>query len=400
MAKDALDEDPMGASHSERYDHVVDRFTELEAAVAGGRVTRVRAAGARDLEGRVLRTLRALGGEATPGDLVAILAHPRSDVEAALEALIASDRVQVKVLDPGDVVYRLAGAGPHLAPRSGLSASPRRALSGPDRAPAAVRFDRKTLHLIRSLKGVISLAELVEHTGTSVAEANREMQRLVSWYGGEGHPSLDGHVVYAFPGLLTSVHTPPGTRAPRPAWMRWGDPMGSRRLTESGSWVGRLAYSLGLLGFGRGLVRRVGAVRAIRFRQRSVLRRLALGHVFQAALAGSGVVSVGSARRYLALRTGYRIGRRRVEAVLRELSGEFDAPVTREGGELFFGFRNVKRQFLAAELVRRRLGLGRRVTGRTVFDSGDTPRAAAQREIEAFDRDLAFAHSPRRRTPS
>jgi len=323
---------------------------------------------------RVLRSLGALGGEGTEGDVARLVARPRGEVEAALEALMAEDRAEVRVTESGDVVYRAAwGAG-----------------VASDRAPAAVRFDRKTLHLIRTLDGVISLAELVEHTGTSVAEARREMSRLVSWYGGEAHPSLDGHVVYAFPLVMTSLHPPPGTRAPRPAWMRSADPMGSRRLTERGTWIGRLAYELGLLSLARRVVRAVKPVRALRYRQRRVLRRLALGHVFETALAGRGVVSVETTRRYLASRLdGLRVGRARTEAVLRELAGELDAEVTREGRELFFGFRNVKRQFLAAVVVRRRLALGRLVCGPTVFDSGDSPRTAAARELEAFDRELA-----------
>lgn len=201
----------------------------------------------------VLRTLAALGGEGTPGDLVGLVARSRTEVEATLVALIASERVQVKVSDAGDVVYRLAGTG------SGT-------MLAPDRLPAVVRFDRKTLHLVRALDGVLSLAELVEHTGTSVAEAEREMRRLVAWYGGEEHVSLDGHVVYAFPLVMTSVHAPARIRAPRPAWLRSNDPMG--------------------------------------------------------------------------------------------------------------------------EIVRRRLALGRRVTGPTVFDSGDSRGAAAARELETFDRDL------------
>jgi len=120
-----------------------------------------------------------------------------------------------------------------------------------------------------------------------------------------------------------------------------------------------------------------------------VIRRLALGHVFETALAGRGVISVETTRRYLAARTGgLAPGRRRTEKVLPRLAGEFGAPVTREGGELFFGFRNVKRQFLAAEVVRRRLRLGDAVSGETVFDTGDSPRAAAERDALRFDREL------------
>ncbi len=82
-----------------------------------------------------------------------------------------------------------------------------------------------------------------------------------------------------------------------------------------------------------------------------------------------------------------------MEAVLRGLAAEFDAPITTEGkgNGLFFGFRNVKRQFLASEIVRCKLDLERRATGRIVFDSADSPSEAQRREIEIFDEELQRA---------
>ena len=56
-----------------------------------------------------------------------------------------------------------------------------------------------------------------------------------------------------------------------------------------------------------------------------------------------------------------------------------------KGGDLFFGFRNVKRQFLASHLLRRTLRLGSTVSGSTVFDSGDSREVAWRRELDAFD---------------
>jgi hypothetical protein len=165
--------------------------------------------------------------------------------------------------------------------------------------------------------------------------------------------------------------------------------MGSRRLTEEGTRLQRWAYAHGLLSWGRRLFRRLGPLRRLQLRRPDALRRLALGHVFETALAGRGVVTVDTTRRYLDRRIGGRPLRPiRVEAVLKGLSAEFDAPITREGDALFFGFRSVKRQFLAAEVVRRRLRLGEVVTGPTVFDSGDSRPVANARDLELFDREL------------
>jgi hypothetical protein len=148
----------------------------------------------------------------------------------------------------------------------------------------------------------------------------------------------------------------------------------------------------------RGLVRRLLDAllhpRFFRFRDRRVLRRYALGHVIQTALAGKGVVSLEGTVRYLQARAGgRRVSRGAVDAALRQLSEEFDAPITELNGELFFGFRNVKRQFLASHVVRRRIRLARIASGRTVFDSADSPLAASARDLESFDIEL-FAARP------
>jgi hypothetical protein len=312
-------------------------------------------------------------GEATLGDLVAVTGLFRREVLAALEALLAGESVHVRVSDQGDVVY-------HPARRRTWAAGVALLRGGPARA-AEVAFDRKTLRLIRTLEGVVSMAELVEHTGLPLAEADAEMKRLAECYGGVPHVALDGHVVWAFPELMSSTLGRLGGREPRPAWARAEDPMERAR-------AGR-----------HGLPRRaVGAVLNhpwIRFRSRRALRRYALGHVIQASLAGKGVVSLGRTVAYLRARAGGRtVSRRAVEGALRQLAHEFDAPISETNGELFFGFRNVKRQFLASHLVRRRLRLGRRASGRTVFDTADTPRRAGQRDLESFDLELLSARLP------
>ena len=62
--------------------------------------------------------------------------------------------------------------------------------------------------------------------------------------------------------------------------------------------------------------------------------------------------------------------------------------MTEVEGELFFGFRNVKRQFLASHVVRRRMRLSRTASGRVVFDTADSPACAAERDLQSFDLEL------------
>jgi len=355
---------------------------------------------------QVLWSLRALGGEATLGDLVAVTGLPRSSVERSLDVLIATQRSHVRVLERGDVTYHVGrpafdGVAAKWLP--GLFGTERRRTPPRSELVAARRaaFHRKTLRLIRTRDGVLSLAELVE---------------------------LDGYVVYAFPALMESVHGRFAAREPRPAWVRSEDPMDHARQRRLRARLGIVMASAGsavlvgvpfavaatkalgaagalaVLGVGAAAVAVAGLGaslvvvglrdvvrhhRRFRFRQRDTLRRYALGHVVETALGGKGVVSLKRTVRFIQARAGKRkVPRALVEAALRDLAEEFGAPITTEGDDLFFGFRNVKRQFLASYLVRRQLALGRMVAGDTVYDTEDAPAAAAARELALFDREL------------
>jgi hypothetical protein len=364
---------------------------------------------------RVLWSLRALGGEATLGDLLAVTGLPRSSVERSLEVLIAMGRGHVRVLERGDVTYHVGRPSAH---DDGVAAPPARRGDPASGEPAEARrtaFDRKTLRLIRARAGVLSLAELVEQTGLPLPAAETEMRRLAESWGGEPHVGLDGHVVYAFPPLMESVHGRFVAREPRPAWVRSEDPMdhariGRRRGRRGLIWIGAgaamlvgtpllLALSsatLGVAAAAAGGVLVAFGVRDVlrhhprfRFRRKETLRRYALGLVVQTALAGKGVVTLERTVRFIQGRAGKRrVPRDAVEAALRDLAQEFGAPITTEGGDVSFGFRSVKRQFLASHLVRRQLALGRVVGGSAVFDTEDAPAAAAARELALFDREL------------
>lgn len=325
----------------------------------------LRFAGARRIDGRhdVRRALAALGGEGTVGDVVAVTGLARDDVLEGLDAWLGDGGVGVRVTDDGDVTFHVSETPTAL---------------GTPRHEPRVCFDRKTIQLIRAREGVLSLAELIEHTGLTMAEARMEMRRLAERFGGEPHVSLDGHVVHAFPELMTSVHGRFPDREPRPAWVRSHDPMASARRGA----FSRLCHLL---------VAPIERLRLVRFRRCATVRRYLLGLVTQTALAGKGVVSLGRAVRYVSARAGgARVGRHVVERALRRLATEFDAPITALDGDLFFGFRNVKRQFLASHLVRRELRLARTAAGETVFDSADPPLVAAARELRAFDLALAL----------
>lgn len=324
-----------------------------------------------------------MGGEGTLGDIVTLAGLPRDDVERSLDRLIRDGIGHVRVSDSGEVIFHLG-----QSPTSVTTVDPAR--SGPGRTPPLIDvrrawFDRRTLQLIRVRAGVLSLAELMEHTGLSLVDTESEMKRLADCYGGEPHPSWDGHVVWAFPELMVSAHGRFGSREPRPAWVRYEDPM---QLTSGSAWL-RALSSTRIFYQARRLIRAVARRTSFRFGQTASLRRFALGLVFETALAGKGVVSLDRTVNYLQARAGRRkVKRSRVEAALRELAREFDAPITEEGGDLFFGFRNIKRQFLASHVVRQRLDLGQVASGETVFDSADSRLEAEQRDLLRFDREL------------
>ncbi|MDX1492828.1 MAG: hypothetical protein R3253_02050 [Longimicrobiales bacterium] len=382
---------------------------------------------------------------------------PRAEIEAALDALMGEERVEVSVSETAVLVYRLRERRQPLPPSgpatmssggSGLTGPDRRggasssssgrlgrwSLAGRrwgwrsgDRTQGSAAFDRKTLRLIRARGGVVSLAELVEHTGLTVDGVRAEVERLARLYGGEAHPSWDGHVVYAFPDLVESAHGDFHVREPRPAWVRNRDPLQSREAPDPAvrlALVGLGAVSAGLLawfatfppgGWGRvvilaavagasagaafattrSLLRWAAQHPLLRPYRSVALRRYVLGYVFETALRGKGVVSLSRTVSYLRTRTGSRrVRRRTVEKVLRQLAREFDATISELDGDFFFGFRNVKRQFLASHVQRVRLQLGRRAAGPTIFDSGDSELAAARRELDAFDRELQKAPDP------
>jgi hypothetical protein len=76
------------------------------------------------------------------------------------------------------------------------------------------------VRLIRARRGVLTAAELVQHTGLPLAEAEEEMARLMATYDGDVRVSDAGVLTYVFPELMLSAQGPVAEAEPDPAWRR------------------------------------------------------------------------------------------------------------------------------------------------------------------------------------
>jgi len=298
---------------------------------------------------------------------------------------------------------------------------------GPDRPrPTQRQLDRSTLRLIRSRGGVLSTAELVEHTALPAHEAEDEIGRLVGAYGGEPLVSEGGELAYAFPGVMTSAHGPVAAREPNPAWMRLeypeeltGNTSGANALvagmngftlfaSATAPWfifprlgIGGTAAFIALvivpvvyslLFFAVPGLRMLGVKRENRARARRNVRRVVLGLVFERSLRADPLpVSVADALQHARSRLSSHqpVEATDVDRALQELAAEFDADVEPSAdGTLRYRFPQIRRQVAASEAARRRLRLGERTVGPIVYDTGDTPAQEGARTLAAFDRAL------------
>ena len=299
---------------------------------------------------------------------------------------------------------------------------------GPDRPqPTQRQLDRSTIRLIRSRAGVLTTADLLEHTALPYPEAEAEMGRLLGAYDGEAAVSPDGELAYAFPSLMTSAHAERQPRPPNPAWLRL-----ERDLEMTGNTVGANAAIAGMNGFtllagatapwfifprlgiggtaafiglvlvpvvfsvlffGIPLARMVGVKLENRRRHERNVRRVLLGLVYERTLERRGSLGVEEAHRHVASRLQDRkVERSQVERVLHDLAAELNAEVAAdETGTLRFSFPELRREVLAGEAMRRKLRLDERTLGPVVFSTSDTPEEADRRERELFDRALTEA---------
>jgi hypothetical protein len=317
---------------------------------------------------------------------------------------------------------------------------------GPDAPrPTQAQKDRSVIRLIRARKGVLTAAELVQHTGLPLQEAEEEMARLMAAYAGDVKVTPGGVLTYVFPDLMVSASGTVTEREPDPAWRRL-EPAKSVTGNDSKSnaligglngfnlvaavtapWFifprlgfgGPLAW-LGLvwvpavfsvLFFAIPLLRSVAVQRRNRKRQERNLRKILLGHVLWASLSGkeAGWVTAAGARertRSLLPAPGTAARRGRQEPAesnlpeesgwepgfldqLQRLTAEFDGEVEEmQDGTPRYRFPEIRTEFRGAEEMRRGLRLERQSVGDIVYASDETEEEAGRREVEAFEREI------------
>ncbi len=296
---------------------------------------------------------------------------------------------------------------------------------GPDRPqPTQNQLDRSTLRLIRARKGVLTTAELVEHTGASFEDAEEDMGRLLGSYDGEAAVSPNARVVYAFPGLMASVDGKSAPREPSPTWMRLepqreltGNTPGANaavagmnaftlvasatapwfifpRLGIQGpaAFVGLVVVPIvfSALFFAGPLVRMAGVKLENRRRKLRNVRRLLLGLVYSRSLDGGRPVSEAEAWDFVRARLGEgQTTEEQVRKGLRAIATEFYADVSvGDDGAVSYTFERVHDDFAASDSMRQKLRLDERSLGDIVFSTDDSSAEADARDLELFDRSL------------
>ncbi|HZD04050.1 MAG TPA: hypothetical protein VE173_04005, partial [Longimicrobiales bacterium] len=298
---------------------------------------------------------------------------------------------------------------------------------GPDEPhPTQEQKDRSAIRLIRARNGVLTTAELMQHTGLERPRAEEEMARLMSAYEGDVRVSEEGELLYVFPELMVSAHGAVRAREPDPAWRRLETPRavtGNERdanliigglntfnlvaaataplfifprlgFSGTAAWIGLvwvpLVFSTMFFAVPAArmwAVARDNARRAVRN-----VRKVVMGFVYRASLVGDGAQPVRAPDLATRVAATIREGRTapdRVEEALHELAAEFDAEVdTDAAGTLEFRFPEIRRQFAAAVRARRELALERQQVGDIVYSSADTAAEADERDRKAFDRKL------------
>ena len=297
--------------------------------------------------------------------------------------------------------------------------------------PTQLQKDRSTLRLVRARKGVLTSAELVEHTGLPLPDANEEMGRLTGAYGGDPRVSERGEVVYAFPGLMKSAHGKVRAREPKPAWLRLEYPKKLTGNNAGANWgigamngfnlaaatviglgpavqtttaaavavdplwfwgLGVVPLTFSSMFFGIPLVRSLGLRRENAGRLRRNVRRLLIGLVYGRSVGAVRWVTVGDAIRHVTQRLkDWNVSPRVVLKELETLAAEFNADVEAVDDGFRYRFPAIRETFVEAELTRRALKLEDRKLGRIVYATSDTSEEASKRDLEAFDRELRRA---------
>jgi hypothetical protein len=298
---------------------------------------------------------------------------------------------------------------------------------GPDEPhPTQSQKDRSVVRLIRARQGVLTVAELMQHTGLERPAAEEEMARLMTAYDGDIRVSDGGELVYLFPDLMVSAHGKVRERGPDPAWRRLETPKsltGNERTSDliigglnafnlaaaataplfifprlglggAAAWVGLVFVPLvfSVMFFGIPLARLWALARANAKRAARNVRKVVMGFVYGSSLKPDGPEPVRVPELTSKVSETMRDAGpdpRRVEEALQGLAAEFDADVEPgPDGTLEFRFADVRRQFQAAAAMRSELALERQEVGEIVYSSADTTEEAYERDAEAFDRAL------------
>lgn len=303
---------------------------------------------------------------------------------------------------------------------------------GPDRPqPTQAQKDRSLVRLVRSRRGVVTVADLVQHTGLRRHQAEEEMARLMAAYEGDVKVSPGGELVYVFPELMVSAHGKVTEQAPDPAWRRLEPPrevtgnttgtnlaigaVNAFNLTAAATAPFFIFPRLGLGGtaawallvwvplvfsasfFTIPILRRWSVTRDNRQRAESNLRKVLLSSVYRTSLVGDGAQSLtaASAGQDASKALGRPVDPKKVDDELLRLTADWDASVTSgAGGQTEYRFEDVRKDFLAAEEMRRALALETREVGEIVYSSRDDALQESERAGAAFDRELARGKPP------
>lgn len=297
--------------------------------------------------------------------------------------------------------------------------------------PTQQQKDRSVLRLIRARRGVVTTAELVEHAALPLPEAEEEMGRLTGVYEGDPRVSPKGEVVYTFPGLMKSAHGKVRAREPDPAWLRLEKPKkltgnsGGSNLVIGGMNGFNLAagFGIGLAPFlnaasvealalapgvflGLGVVpvlfssmffaipacRAFGLRRENKARARRNARRVLVGLVCAKSIGTVRWISLREAVARVADKLGDAAADAEVVAKeLRALASEFGAEVEDTDDGYRYRFPALREAFVEAELVRRGVKLEDWKPGDIVYSTSDSSAEASEKDLAAFDRELAGA---------
>jgi hypothetical protein len=293
---------------------------------------------------------------------------------------------------------------------------------------------------------VLTAAELVQHTGLPLHEAEEEMARIMASHGGDVRVTPNGALVYIFPELMVSAGGKVTEREPEPAWRRLepAESLTGNRAGSNAIIAGMNAFNLaaavtaplfifpqlglgGLLAwiglvwipavfsalfFAVPLLRLVAVTRRNRQRQERNLRKILLAHVLRASLSAGKprwVTARGVAERARTLalpksRTQRGIGKmeeesnlpsevgwdRAFQEKLQRLVAEFDGEVEETSdGTVQYRFPGFLLPFQGAEVVRQNLRLEDQEVGDIVYASDDSTEDTDRREVEAFEREMA-----------